>query len=85
MIKKELIAMVAEKEQCSVQQASAILESTLAEIKKQVKNGEDVVIRGFGTFKMVTRKGRIAQNIRAGKPIEVPDRDVPVFRVSKHF
>ena len=85
MIKRELIAAVAEKENCTLQQASTIVEATIKEIKRQVKGGNEVVIRGFGTFRSVLRKEKIARHIRANKSIVVPEHVTPVFRASKHF
>jgi integration host factor subunit beta len=48
-------------------------------------NGENIEVRGFGTFKVRKRKTRMARNPRTGDSVEVPSRSVPVFKPSKHL
>ena len=45
--------------------------------------GENVVIRGFGTFKRTTRSARTARNPMTGDPIQVPEKSVLLFKASK--
>ena len=45
--------------------------------------GDGIELRGFGTFKVRHRKARTGRNPRTGEPVEVPARDVPVFKPSR--
>lgn len=85
MIKTELINEVAEASSFNIKQVKEIIESTLEVIKKHVKAGDEVVLRNFGTFKMVHRAEKKARNISKGTEILVPAKDIPVFKVSKQF
>lgn len=40
---------------------------------------------GFGTFEVRHRKARTGHIPRTGEPVEVPPRDVPVFKPSLHL
>lgn len=62
-----------------------VLETTLFCIKDSVKNGEEVTLRGFGTFKTKHRVARKARNIQKGTIVEVPAHDIVAFKPSKDF
>ncbi len=42
--------------------------------------GDNVYLRGFGTFRLVTSKAKIARNIAKGTPVVVPARRTVKFR-----
>ncbi|HIJ95803.1 MAG TPA: hypothetical protein HPP94_08730 [Desulfuromonadales bacterium] len=44
---------------------------------------EPVIIKGFGTFKTVTRKARTARNPKTGEAIQVPAKTVLTFKAAK--
>ena len=54
-------------------------------MKSAMAPGENIEIRGFGTFKVRPRRTRMARNPRTGESVEVPQRAVPVFKPSKHL
>jgi integration host factor subunit beta len=61
-----------------------------AEIFKEIKTalikGRVVELRGFGTFSIKTRKGRVrARNPRTGEPVAVSNHGVVVFRPGKEL
>lgn len=62
-----------------------VIEHTLGVITASVAGGEEVTLRGFGTFKTKTRKPKKARNISAGTTIEIPARKVVTFKPSKAF
>ena len=47
--------------------------------------GGHIELWGFGTFKVQHRKARTDLNPRTGERVEVPLRDVPIFRPSRHL
>ena len=63
----------------------AVVDAFLNAVKLALANGEHIEIRGFGTFKVKHRKARMARNPRTGEAVPVPDRKVPVFKVSKEL
>ncbi len=87
MTKADLVEQVAEaigpgitKKDCSL-----VVDGFLSAVKRALANGENIEIRGFGTFKIRRRKTRMARNPRTGDPVRVPARTIPVFKPSKHL
>ncbi|NIP59346.1 MAG: integration host factor subunit beta [Gemmatimonadetes bacterium] len=87
MTKADLVEQVTEaigpgitKKDCAL-----VVDGFLNAVKPALADGEHIEIRGFGTFKVRHRKARTARNPRTGEPVEVPPRDVPVFKPSKQF
>lgn len=64
---------------------AAVVEAFLNAVKNALEHGEHIEIRGFGTFKVRHRKPRMARNPRTGEAVQVPARQVPVFKPSKLF
>lgn len=64
---------------------ATVITHTLGVIKDAVYNGQDVTLRGFGTFQVKHRKAKSARNISAGTTIQIPARYVVAFKPSKDF
>lgn len=64
---------------------AAVVEAFLNAVKLALASGEHIEIRGFGTFKVRDRKPRLARNPRTGESVQVPARQVPVFKPSRLF
>src|SRR5688500_20362783 len=87
MTKADLVEQVAEaigpgitKKDCAL-----IVDGFLNAVKQALASGENIEIRGFGTFKVRRRKTRMARNPRTGDPVKVPSRAVPACKPSKHL
>jgi len=61
----------------------AVVDGFLFTVISAMKEGKNIEIRGFGTFKVKKRKGKIARNPRTGEQVLVDDHYVPVFKISK--
>ncbi|MCH9031599.1 MAG: integration host factor subunit beta [candidate division Zixibacteria bacterium] len=85
MTKADLVERVAERTGLTRTDVSVVVESFLDSIKKSLEGGNNIEIRGFGTFKIKLRKSRKARNPRTGEVVPVPDRKVPVFKPSNDF
>ena len=87
MTKADLVEQVAEaigpgitKKDCAL-----VVDGFLNAVKQALSDGENIEIRGFGTFKVRKRETRMARNPRTGEAVEVPSRSVPVFKPSKQL
>ena len=87
MTKADLVDQVADavgrgvtKRDCGL-----IVDAFLDAVKETLTRGDHIEIRGFGTFKVRHRKARTGRNPRTGEAVEVPARDVPVFKPSRHL
>ena len=85
MTKGDLVDIVAEGTGLTKVETGAVVDGIFATISYALKKGERMDIRGFGRFKVVWRKERVARNPKTGKEVFVPARNVPVFKCSKDF
>jgi DNA-binding protein HU-beta len=61
------------------------LEAFFREIKSSLKNGDNVYIRGFGSFVVKKRAKKLGRNIKKGQTVEIPEHFVPAFKPAKVF
>lgn len=82
MTKKDIVDQIAKETGLDKQEVQLVIEALMTVIKDTVANGEDVCLRGFGTF---TRKKRAFKNFHAapGKWIPIPEHYIPVLKFSK--
>ena len=55
----------------------------LSEIKKTLKRGERVELRGFGVFSTNEQKARISRNPKTGEKVNTPQKKTIHFKMSK--
>ena len=53
------------------------------EISEALKNNMKYEIRGYGIFKVKSRKARVAKNPKTGEKVTIPKKKVPFFKMSK--
>lgn len=85
MTKADIVNEVSKKtgiEKVVVQKA---LESSMEAIKKSLKEGENVYLRGFGSFVVKQRAEKTARNIMKNTTIKIPAHYVPAFKPAKTF
>ena len=58
-------------------------EIILNEIKKALKRGDRVELRGFGVFFTKTQKARISRNPKTNKKVDTPEKKTIHFKMSK--
>ena len=85
MSKKDLIDEVAAATELPKDKAALVVDAVIQHIEKTMKNGEDIRIAGFGTFKVANRKERKARNPQTGAEITVTAARVPKFTAAKHL
>ncbi|MBS7410223.1 MAG: integration host factor subunit beta [Bacteroidales bacterium] len=54
-------------------------------VKDSLANGENVYLRGFGSFIVKTRSEKTARNISKGTTIIIPEHKIPAFKPAKVF
>ena len=55
----------------------------LKEIKKTLRRGERVELRGFGVFSTKIQKARISRNPKTGEKVHTPKKKTINFKMSK--
>lgn len=83
MTKQDIVEDIALRTGLTKKEVGEAVELFLTKIGVALAAGEHLEIRGFGTFKVKQRKSRMARNPRTGEAVPVPERRVPVFKVSK--
>lgn len=64
-------------------QATEAVEAFIDTVVKTMGRGEDVVITGFGTFKVYKRAERMGRNPATGEAIKIAAATKPKFRPGK--
>lgn len=82
MVKADIIASVAEQTGIMQKEVRVVFEASLNVLKESIQKGEDITLRGFGTFRIVSRKERHARDIRKNKLITIPAHSEVKFVVS---
>ena len=80
MTKDDLIQAIIRKVGLSKRQATESLIVVLDEITKSLSKGEEVVLTGFGKFKVSQRKERTGINPKTKEKIKIAARKAPVFK-----
>jgi len=85
MRKADLVASIAEKTGVAKVDVLVTLESFFTEIKDSLSSGENVYIRGFGSYVIKKRAKKIGRHIKKNKAIEIPEHFIPSFKPAKVF
>lgn len=83
MTTKELVAAVTAGTAYTPSQVATILRKTLDTIKRELANGGQVQLIGFGTFEVKERNARTGRNPRTGEVIQLPEHKTPIFRAGR--
>ena len=62
-----------------------ILEIIFNEISDALLRGENVEVRGFGTYKKIKRKARIGRNPKNSQIVQIPEKNAIKWKMSKTF
>ena len=85
MRKADLITKISEKTGIAKVDVLVAMEAFFKEAKESLKKGENVYIRGFGSFVVKKRAKKIGRNIKKNIAIEIPEHYIPVFKPAKVF
>ena len=77
--KDELARGVAERSGLGNSQAKSAVQAMLEEISKQIADGNEVRLTGFGKFSAVHRAAREGRNPRTGESMQIVAKSVPKF------
>lgn len=83
MTKADLINAIAEKGEYSKKEATKALEAVIDSITDAIAAKEKVQLVGFGSFDVRARKATTAKNPKTGETVDVPAKNVPVFKPGK--
>lgn len=85
MTKAELVNAIANKLGTEKNETQRIVEAFMQEIRTTMYNGDNVYLRGFGSFIIKTRAAKTGRNISKNTTIQIPAHNIPAFKPSKTF
>ncbi len=85
MRKADLVNQISEKTGIPKVDVLVTLESMFKEIKQSLSNGENIYIRGFGSFITKKRAAKIGRNIKKNIAVHIPEHHIPAFKPAKEF
>lgn len=85
MTKIEIVREIASKTGLGTKEVMVIVESLMETIKTSMTNGEEVFLRGFGSFIIKHRADKTARNISKNTTVIIPAHDIPTFKPAKEF
>lgn len=85
MTKAEIVADIANKTGIEKVAVQATVEAFMESIKGSLTDGENVYLRGFGSFIIKKRAEKTGRNISKNSTIIIPAHNIPAFKPAKTF
>lgn len=85
MTKADTISKIAEKTGIQKEEVEKVLEAFFVTVKNSLSEGENIYVRGFGSFIVKERAQKTARNISLKSTIIIPAHQAPFFKPSNEF
>jgi DNA-binding protein HU-beta len=85
MTKAEVVNEIAEKTGVEKVAVQAAVETFMKVIKNSLSKGDNVYLRGFGSFVVKRRAEKTGRNISKNTTVIIPAHNVPAFKPAKTF
>lgn len=85
MTKADIVARVAQQTGVEKAVAMTVVEAFMETVKDSKIAGNDVFLRGFGSFVVKQRAEKVARNISKNTTIVIPAHSIPAFKPAKTF
>lgn len=85
MKKADIINQISEQTGVPKVDVLVSIESFFTNVKKALSEGENVYIRGFGSFITKKRAAKVGRNIKKNTTVYIPEHFVPSFKPAKEF
>ena len=85
MTKAEIVSNISDQLGIDKGDVQATVEKFMEEVKGSLENGENVYLRGFGSFIVKKRAQKTGRIISKNTTIVIPEHHVPAFKPAKTF
>ncbi|MBC8314737.1 MAG: integration host factor subunit beta [Bacteroidales bacterium] len=85
MTKAEIVAEIASKTGIEKVAVQATVEAFMDTVKNSMVNGQNVYLRGFGSFIIKKRAEKTGRNISKNTTLIIPAHNIPSFKPAKTF
>ncbi len=85
MRKADLVAAISDKTGVAKVDVLVTLEEFFKEVKGALTGGENVYVRGFGSFIIKRRAEKVGRHIKRNEAVVIPEHYIPSFKPAKTF
>ena len=85
MTKADIISQISDQTGIDKADVSTTVEAFFSVVKNKMAEGENIYVRGFGSFVNKKRAKKVARNISKNTAIIIDEHYVPSFKPSKVF
>jgi DNA-binding protein HU-beta len=85
MTKADIVTKISDQLGIEKGDVQATVESFMNEVKNSLESGDNVYLRGFGSFIIKTRAEKTGRNISKNTTRKIPAHNFPAFKPAKVF
>ncbi len=85
MTKADIVADIAVETGLERLEVLKAVEAFMTSVKSSLANGQNVYLRGFGSFVVKERAEKTGRNISKNTTVIIPAHNIPAFKPSKTF
>ncbi|MCS2930576.1 HU family DNA-binding protein [Bacteroides ovatus] len=85
MTKADIVTQIAQRTGMEKTIVMTVVEAFMENVKEAMIGGNEVFLRGFGSFIIKQRAEKVARNISKNTTIVIPAHSIPAFKPAKAF
>ena len=85
MTKADIVNQIAKTSGIEKTTVSTVVEGLMDAVMDSMAGGENVYLRGFGTFEVKHRAEKVGRNISKNTSLTIPAHNIPKFKPPKSF
>lgn len=85
MTKADIVSKISDEIGLEKVEVQKTIEAFMETVKDSLSEGENVYLRGFGSFIVKTRAQKVGRDISRKKSIIIPAHNIPSFKPAKTF
>ena len=85
MTKADIVTRIADRTGMEKSDVLAVVENFMREVKTNMESGENIYLRGFGSFVLKKRAEKTGRNISKNTTFIIPAHYIPAFKPAKTF
>ncbi|NOX26019.1 MAG: integration host factor subunit beta [Deltaproteobacteria bacterium] len=85
MNKSELVDSISHELKLSLRESSSIMDTIINAMTESLADGDNIEIRGFGSFTVKKYESYCGRNPKTGQKINVSPKKLPFFKVGKEL
>jgi DNA-binding protein HU-beta len=85
MTKADIVSSIADKSGIEKVDVLNVVEAFMSTVRGSLEKGENVYLRGFGSYIVKTRAEKTGRNILKNQAIIIPAHNIPAFKPARSF